>query len=104
MEPDQLKRFHKDYSNNMSEDSSQPWATGWSQVSHGPQGIGVAGQETDTEVHRWSVLDSGKLASETFVLQSYAHQVRRAVDAFEDAVRDSRTVGIWRHCLSCRRF
>ncbi|OLP97092.1 hypothetical protein AK812_SmicGene20617 [Symbiodinium microadriaticum] len=45
VEPDQLKRYHKDYSSNMSE-------------------------ETDTEVHRWSV--------------------RRAVDAFEDAVRDSR--------------
>jgi len=45
VEPDQLKRFHKDYSSNMS-------------------------KETDTEVHRWSV--------------------RRAVDAFEDALKDPR--------------
>lgn len=45
VEPDQLKRFHKRYSDSMSE-------------------------ETDTEVHRWSV--------------------RRAVDAFEDALQDRR--------------
>ncbi|CAE7252854.1 unnamed protein product [Symbiodinium pilosum] len=45
VEPDQLKRYHKNFSSDMGED-------------------------TDTEVHRWSV--------------------RRAVDAFEDAVNDSR--------------
>eukprot|EP00930_Biecheleria_cincta_P098741 TRINITY_DN90394_c0_g1_i1.p1 TRINITY_DN90394_c0_g1~~TRINITY_DN90394_c0_g1_i1.p1 ORF type:complete len:510 (-),score=76.37 TRINITY_DN90394_c0_g1_i1:112-1641(-) len=45
VEPDQLKRFHKRYSDSMDE-------------------------ETDTEVHRWSV--------------------RRAVDAFEDALQDRR--------------
>ena len=28
VEPDQLKRYHKDYSSNMSEDLPQPWATG----------------------------------------------------------------------------
>jgi len=45
VEPDQLKRFHRHFSSSMSE-------------------------ETDTEVHRWSV--------------------RRAVDAFEDALNDRR--------------